>query len=244
MIDFHAHILPGMDDGSRDIAMTEALLREEKRQGVELIAATPHFYADRMNIGGFLERRAEALEKTWQLIRQASSPLPQVIAGAEVYYFPGMGSAREITRLNVGETKTLLVELPFTQWNEQTLRDVEALIRRQKLNIVLAHVERYIGFQKDKRVWNRMLSLPLTPQINAGSFIRSNGFFHPDRKRKFCLNFLKEHPRTIVGSDCHDMESRAPNIAAAMKTISDSLGAKALTCIDVSVRDALGLVES
>ncbi|MBR3739379.1 MAG: hypothetical protein IKN04_02845 [Clostridia bacterium] len=43
LIDFHAHILPGIDDGSREADMTEAMPREEKRQGVELIATTPHF---------------------------------------------------------------------------------------------------------------------------------------------------------------------------------------------------------
>ena len=36
LIDFHTHILPGIDDGSREPGMTEAMLREEKRQGVEL----------------------------------------------------------------------------------------------------------------------------------------------------------------------------------------------------------------
>ena len=221
--------------------MTEAMLREEARQGVTLVAATPHFYANQMSIEGFLEQRAEALEQTERLRREADAPLPALAAGAEVYYFRGMGQAREISRLCVSETKTILVELPFVQWDEGIFQDIAALAEKQKLNVVLAHVERYIGFQKDMRVWNRLLTLPLTPQINAGSFLKPGGFFRSDRKRKFCLDFLKTHPRLIVGSDCHNMAGRAPNLGAAREAITAALGAEALAGTDAAVREALAL---
>lgn len=239
LIDFHAHILPGIDDGSREVGMTKAMLREEKRQGVELVAATPHFYADKMSIDGFLARRENALTLTERLRRGADIPLPAVIAGAEVYYFEGMGGAETIGRLCVGNTRTLLVELPFMQWDEAVLRDVEALIDRQRLHVVLAHVERYAGFQKDRRVWNRVMALPLTPQINAGSFLKQGGFFHPDRKRRFCLDFLEAHPRLIVGSDCHNLWERPPNLAAAREEIAAALGTQALAGIDAAAVEAL-----
>ena len=239
MIDFHAHILPGMDDGSQDLAMTAAMLREESRQGVELVAATPHFYADRNSIGSFLERRALALEKVESLRGKGGRPLPAVVAGAEVCYFPGIGRARDVASLCVAGTKTILVEMPFAQWNGDMLRDIEALIEGQKLNVVLAHVERYAGFQKDRRVWDRVMALPLTPQINAGSFMKPRGLFRSDRRRRFCLDFLKEHPRLIVGSDCHNMESRPPNLGPALEEIAEALGAQALGGIENAVESAL-----
>ena len=43
MIDFHTHILPGIDDGSRDIEQTKELLRQAHAQGVTRILATPRF---------------------------------------------------------------------------------------------------------------------------------------------------------------------------------------------------------
>ena len=46
MIDFHSHILPCMDDGADSIETSLAMLRESKRQGVDLICSTSHFYAD------------------------------------------------------------------------------------------------------------------------------------------------------------------------------------------------------
>ena len=237
MIDFHTHILPGIDDGSRDAGMTEAMLREEQRQGVELVVATPHFYANRMSIEAFLSRRAGALEKAERLRRRAA--LPEIVAGAEVYYFQGMGRAEGVRRLCVGETRTLLLEMPFEPWSDAELTDVEDLIRRQKLNVVLAHIERYVEFQRDRRVWNRVLQLPLTPQINAGSFVKRRGLFHSDKKRRFCMGFLSEHPRLIVGSDCHNMEGRAPNMEGAWAAIEAELGAEALRDIEKTTRESL-----
>ena len=234
MIDFHTHILPGIDDGSQDIDMTRAMLLEEQRQGVDTVIATPHFYADRMSIDRFLERRAGARAQ----VEHLSRTLPVIRAGAEVYYFQGMGRAAELSRLCIEGTRTLLVELPFEQWREDVLRDLELLIRRQGLNIVLAHVERYASLQRDRHIWNRVLSLPLTPQLNGGSFLRRGGLFGLSRRR-FCLKFLAEHPRLIIGSDCHNMNGRAPNLAAARAQIAAALGARALEDIDAAASEAL-----
>ena len=70
---------------------------------------------------------------------------------AEVYYFQGIGSAGMIPKLCVEGTQTLLLEMPFAQWNSAIYADVEKLVRHQKLKVVLAHIERYYEFQKKKR---------------------------------------------------------------------------------------------
>ena len=130
LVDFHTHILPGIDDGSQDESMTRDMLFEEKRQGVVDIVATPHFYANQMSVDGFLENRSAALEKTEQIRREADEPLPSIITGAEVYYFSGIGCAEEIPRLCIGDTRVLLLEMPFEQWTDDVLRDVKDLIRK------------------------------------------------------------------------------------------------------------------
>lgn len=233
MIDFHTHILPGIDDGSRDLRMTEEMLREERRQGVSTVIATPHFYAGQMSMSSFLERRAEALEKTEQRRRASDELLPEIQAGAEVYYFQGMGEAKGIKRLCIGGSRTILVELPFGQWTREILKDVEELIFRQGLRVVLAHVERYFSLQRDRNAWDRIMALPLTPQINAESFLRRRGLFHPDRERKFSLRFLAEHPGTVIGSDCHNMKDRPPNLAKGREEITTALGAEAFRKAEV-----------
>ena len=44
MIDFHTHILPGIDDGAKDVSVSAAMLEMEKEQGVNEIVLTPHYY--------------------------------------------------------------------------------------------------------------------------------------------------------------------------------------------------------
>ena len=58
MIDLHTHILPGMDDGAKDVKTSLALLRMESAQGVGTVVLTPHFYRDREEPQHFLTRRA------------------------------------------------------------------------------------------------------------------------------------------------------------------------------------------
>ena len=60
MIDFHSHILPGIDDGSKSVEMSIKMLRREAQQGISRVVATPHFYPQTDNPERFLRRRAEA----------------------------------------------------------------------------------------------------------------------------------------------------------------------------------------
>lgn len=63
MIDFHTHILPGMDDGSRDVRESLQMLTLESEQGVQETLLTPHFYAHFDKISSFLERREHSFQK-------------------------------------------------------------------------------------------------------------------------------------------------------------------------------------
>ena len=76
-----------------------------------------------------------------------------------------------IPKLCVEGTQTLLLEMPFAQWNSAIYADVEKLVRHQKLKVVLAHIERYYEFQKKKEIWDAVMELPLYRQMNAGVFL-------------------------------------------------------------------------
>lgn len=224
MIDFHTHILPGMDDGSRDLSETEALLKEAVRQGTDRIAATPHFYAERESVGRFLKRREESLAKVRELSEKVSW-MPEIRAGAEVYYFPGMGKAEMLPQLCLEGGNLLLVELPFAQWTGQMYRDLEEILTKQKLTVLLAHVERYYSFQKEKEVWEAVFELPLTAQINTGSLQRR-------KNRRFDLHFLKEGHPAVLGSDCHNPSSRPPNMEEGRRILEKHLGPSILEAVD------------
>ena len=240
--DLHTHILPGIDDGSRNSEMTEALLREEAAQGVALIAATPHFYPNRMTVEGFLEKRAEALARTEKIRRDAGERMPEIVCGAEVYYFRGIGQAEMIPKLCIGDTKALLLEMPFEQWESPVTGDIRDLTRRG-MKVILAHVERYTALQKKRDVWDRVMAMDVVKQINAGSFLKEKGIrglMFGSKTREFSLRFLKEHPETVIGTDCHNMEGRRPRLAEARETIAGELGKEVLERMDQVAEGILG----
>lgn len=239
MIDFHTHILPGIDDGSRDIDMTEKMLRMEQSMGVSHIYATPHFYAHRRSIDYFLERRNKALEKTRELL--AKDPeLPQITAGAEVYYFSGMGRAGQLESLCIEGTNLLLLELPFAQWHSDIIKDIKDIIDKRGLHIILAHLERYEAFQKEKHVWDHLLDMPLTIQLNCEDIIDAGSFLRRNHRHKLCFELLADYYNIIIGSDCHNLTDRKPNIIEGRIMIVKKLGEDRLAQLDDYTRGLLG----
>jgi len=231
MIDFHTHILPGIDDGSKDIDMTEKMLRMEQAMGVSHIFATPHFYGHRRSVESFLERRSKALDKVNELLK-ADDSLPRVSVGAEVYYFSGIGRAEQLESLCIEGTNILLLELPFAQWQSDIAKDISELTDRRGLHIILAHLERYEYFQKDRSVWDRIIDMPLTIQLNCEDFINNGSLFRKNRRHKLCLDLLASHDNIIIGSDCHNLTDRRPNLAEARAVIKKKAGAERLSQID------------
>ena len=61
IIDVHAHILPGVDDGARDMDEALKMLKRAASQGIRAVIATPH-YSRRRGVSG-LESLADALQE-------------------------------------------------------------------------------------------------------------------------------------------------------------------------------------
>lgn len=224
-IDFHSHILPGIDDGSKNVDMSLEMLKMERQQGIDCVIASPHFYAERDAVDDFFKRRISSAERLARAEAEYGKALPELFYGAEVCYFTGIGKASVMPRLCIGETSCLLLEMPFCQWETEMYTNVKELIERQKLQIILAHIERYISFQKDRTVWTEIMSLPLYKQMNAGPFL------HWKTRRK-SLRLLEEAGLVLLGSDCHNTQSRRPNLGEGRALIESRLGEARLLAID------------
>ena len=111
MIDFHSHILPGMDDGSKNIEESLALLRMLAEQGVKKVVATPHFYANDESVEKFLARRQQSYES---LRAALPAGMPEILLGAEVRYYQGISRLKELKELCVQGSNLLLLERPET----------------------------------------------------------------------------------------------------------------------------------
>ena len=213
MIDFHSHILPGMDDGSKSVEESVEMLKALSEQGITRAAATPHFYANDESVSEFLGRRQESLER---LSGSLSPQMPQIMLGAEVRYYEGLSRHENIRDLCLQGTKLLLIEMPECRWSEFAIRELTDIACGGRIIPVLAHIERCIFLQK-KEVLFRLLHNGVLMQINA-EFL--NGFL----SRGKAVKLLKNNQVHFIGSDCHNMQSRPPDIGKAYQTVFNKLG--------------------
>lgn len=210
MIDFHSHILPGMDDGPETMEGSLAMLRESFRQGVDTVISTSHFYAFDECPEEFLLRRSAAARDLEEAMLLSAEVYPEVILGAEVLYFPGISQAEGIESLRIGDSRCILIEPPMAPWTGDMLDEIATLGENFDLLPVIAHVDRYMRLLKEESLIDRVLQRNLVVQVN-GSY-----FLNPQTRKKAVQN-LKAGKIHLVGSDCHNLDSRPPNLRTAWK---------------------------
>lgn len=213
MIDWHSHILPCIDDGSHSITESIRLLNSLKAQGVDTVIATPHFYANSDSVPLFLEKRKSAYDNIKDFL---TDDLPQIILGAEVHYYPGISRMADLKQLRVDNTRLLLLELPVSRWTEYTIRELLELSSDTDIKIVLAHVERYYGLQPYE-IFEQLSRNGILMQVNASSFCDFS------LKRKV-LKLLCSGMVQFIGSDCHNLTTRPPNMDKAFNVVFKKLG--------------------
>ena len=219
MLDLHTHILPGMDDGSRSVEQSLAMLAMQAEQGVDAVALTPHYTANRESPAEFIQRR-RAAEQRLRSALEDKPGMPRLIPGAEVAYFDGMSRAEETPLLCLENTRALLVEMPFCRWTTRMLGELEELRHMRQVQPVMAHVERYLAFQ-DRDMVDQLLDLGMWIQVNGSFFLQWQTSGRAMRMlRDGCIHFL--------GSDSHNLKDRAPDLGRAMAKIEKKLGPEAL----------------
>lgn len=213
MVDFHSHILPKIDDGSRSVQESLELLKMLSEQGVETVVATPHFFADRESVDDFLLRRQVAYN---ELCSELPQGMPEILLGAEVKYYSGIARMENLKKLCIGNSNLLLLEMPMSQWTEYTLKELFELSASRGIILVLAHIERYMSLQSSD-VLGRLLDSGILMQVNAT-------FFTEFRTRRRALSMLRKNSIHFLGSDCHRILTRPPYIGDAVKAIEKKMG--------------------
>ena len=224
MIDIHSHVLPGIDDGSSDITMSLTMLKESRRQGVTDMFLTPHFYADMNDPQKFLQKRQDAAQALSEYLESNPEAFPRCILGAEVHYFRGIGKSEDISKLTLGRSRYILLEPTFRTWTPAFLEDVRILRDEQDLKVVIAHIERYLD--QDKHLVRELLE-------EEDVYIQSNSEAFLERwSRKKVLKMLEGGKIHFLGSDCHNLTERRPNLRESRKVIEEKLGKEYLDAID------------
>ena len=221
VIDFHSHILPRVDDGSKSMEQSLQMFRLESQHGTEHVVLTPHFYANHCTMDQFLHRRQSAYEA---LTAAVDETMPKLHLGAEVRLFEGLSQIDEVELLSISGTRCILVEFSMLPWSEWMYRELIKLHTDRKLTPIFAHVDRYMTPWRSFGIPQRLEQLPVLVQANAEFFLR-----RPTRKK--ALKMLENRQIHLLGSDCHDLKERCPNLGPARELIQQHIGSQVLADI-------------
>ncbi len=206
LTDHHSHILPGIDDGSKNVKMSLELIRTLKEQGVERIVATPHFYAHREDgIDAYLQKRQNAFDA----LMQQNPAVSNIILGAEVAIERGISELDGIQKLAFQGTDYILLEFPYTSFANWMIEEIENITYNFKLTPIIAHLHRYTD-DYSKEQMQSVLALNALIQFNNEVFETWSG-------KRFLKSVISSGHEILFGSDTHNMKSRKPNFDLLLK---------------------------
>ena len=210
IIDFHSHILSGVDHGCRCTGESIKQLALMRSCGTDIVVATPHFYPHTSTVDTFLKKADRAIDR---LMQSQILSAPKLCVGAEVLLCDNLCSMPKLDRLCIRGTRVLLVELPTQQLNEYHYDTVEELIA-MGYTVLLAHIDRYI--RQYSHCIEKLLDLGAIAQINAES-LKHFGV----RKRILGTPRIADSIHAI-GSDLHGVDIKLyKNFATADKYLRD-----------------------
>ena len=214
MIDFHTHILPEIDDGSIDAQMSVAILKELKNQGIKKVLLTPHFYAYASSAEIFAERRETSKQEL--LLELKKNPVDiELYLGCEVLYFEELWRIERLKDFSIQGTEYILVEMPFASWSGNMVRGLEKLIGKG-LTPIIAHFERYIKYKGN---WEKLYEM-----VEMGALLQMNCKYIKDfRTRRRAIKLIKSGAVFAIGTDCHNLEDRAPDYREAVDILKRKL---------------------
>ncbi|MGB7885277.1 MAG: CpsB/CapC family capsule biosynthesis tyrosine phosphatase [Xanthobacteraceae bacterium] len=217
MIDLHCHLLPGVDDGAKDLAMSLAMARMAASDGISTIACTPHILPGVYNNGGPAIRRAVA--RLAESIAGAGIPIT-LVTGADVHIAPDLDlQLRDGRALTLNNSRYLLLEPPHHVLPPR-LEDLIFGLQAAGYVPIVTHPERLSWVEGHYDLIERLVSSSVLMQITAGSVMGRFG----RRPRYWAERMLDEGLCHLLATDAHNTEQRVPRMADARDFVAQRLG--------------------
>jgi len=222
LIDLHCHLLPAVDDGPTTLEESLAMARLAREDGIHTIVVTPHAreWEQRCPHPDLPTALDEAIHALQQRLRESGIDL-ELVPGMEV----DLDEALSV-RLQDGRARPLgcgpyvLIELPFlgyAHYIDQAIFQAQVAGWRP----VLAHVERYVYFQKQPKLLEALVQRGVLAQISAPSLLGDLGA----AARGTALRFLRRGLVHCLATDAHgSFGVRAPLLSSAVSLAAHFLG--------------------
>lgn len=213
--DIHCHIIPGVDDGSKNLEMSRWMLQKEYDEGVRHIIATPHFRYD------MFEASLNAVKKQFLRVKAAAEEIGiELYLGCELHASMDMAAClKSGERLTMAGSRYVLTEFSTIDQKSYIRDRCQELIRWGYYPII-AHVERYRAVKGDLDFVDELRSMGAYIQVNTDSITGKDGF----TIKRFCKKLIKEDLLDFVGTDGHDKSKRVPEISRCCNQIEKVMG--------------------
>ncbi len=212
MIDLHCHILPGLDDGARDLADAIEMARQATADGIQAICATPHIRPDhRVRIDELADRRVELARRIAE-----SGGKARVLPGGEVAarVIDDLDEAELLALTLGGGGRWILLEPAPGPLDDGVDGAVERL-RHRGFRALIAHPERHLAPDLVPRL-RRLTALGALVQATAA-------FFTNGAAREGMIDLAGQGVIHVLGSDAHSALAGRPvalvDALQAMKTV-------------------------
>jgi protein-tyrosine phosphatase len=210
-------LLPGIDDGSKDLAMSLAMARMAAADGISTIACTPHILPGVYNNSGPAIRGA--VDRLRGCIAEAGVAI-SLVTGADVHIAPDLGvQLRDGRVLTLNDSRYLLIEPPHHVLPPR-FEDLIFGLQASGFVPILTHPERLSWIDGHYDLIRRLVSSSVLMQITAGSVMGRFG----RRPRYWADRMLDEGLCHLLATDAHNTEQRAPRMADARDLVAQRLG--------------------
>src|SRR5215210_612263 len=216
VIDLHAHILPGVDDGPDDLDGSAALAAAAVERGTRVLAATSH-----VNQGFGLSPADLAAAREAVVARLARDGIPlEVVQGGEVSTgrLPSLDD-EELGGVTLGSGPWVLLECPFSP-AAAAMDLMVADLQRRGFQVLLAHPERSPSFQRQPGLLARLVATGALAQLTSASLEGRFG----DAARRAAFTMAEQGLLHVLASDAHHHSERPPGVEPGLAALRERLG--------------------
>lgn len=200
MIDLHCHILPGVDDGSKNMQETILLLKKAVSVGFDTVCVTPH-YVEPQYLNTKVQN-AQILEKVKERVNIEKIQV-KLLLGNEIFINPNMHKLLENGQIStLADSQYVLIEVPmYQEMPQEIVHKILENVKKKGFKIVIAHPERYSYIQKNPAKVQEYFGEDVIFQGNYASIIGTYG----KDAQKTMKKLLKNKIIHYLSSDIHQI---------------------------------------
>lgn len=219
MIDFHSHIIPGIDDGAENIEISLAMLNQSMKDGVTEIVSTSHCYPRyTKSIEHFIQRRTAGFDELFEAVKNNVN-IPKIHLASEVNLITDISEFDNLDKLCLPNGKYIMIEMPYGIWKEWMIDSVYKMTING-FKPIMAHIDRFVGCNTS--LLNSLFELDVIYQVNAEVFLKNT-------YNKVADNLLGNGHAHLLGSDMHNTTTRPTTLKSACEKIEKRYGRE---CVD------------